>query len=118
MIPRTPRSTLTDTRFPYSTLLRSLDFRGALAELRRVAAKRPIIVVPQDREYRFTFNPHLHFFPYPHSFLRYATPVPASHAIKSVGRDIRSEKTTSELQTLIRISYAVLSLNKKINIVQ
>src|SRR3546814_15505307 len=38
-----------------------LDFRGALAELRRVAAKRLIIVVPQEREYRFTFNPHLHF---------------------------------------------------------
>lgn len=65
-----------------------LDFRGALAELRRVAAKRLIIVVPQEREYRFTFNPHLHFFPYPHSFLRYATPVPARHVIKSVGRDI------------------------------
>src|SRR3546814_10696287 len=42
-----------------------LDFWGALAELRRVAAKRLIIVVPQQREYRFTFNPHLHFFPYP-----------------------------------------------------
>src|SRR3546814_13808621 len=33
-----------------------LDFRGALAELRRVAAKRLIIVVPQEREYRFTFK--------------------------------------------------------------
>ncbi len=65
-----------------------LDFRGALAELRRVAKKRVIIVVPQEREYRFTFNPHLHFFPYPHSFLRYVTPVPVSHAISSAGRDI------------------------------
>src|SRR3546814_19977167 len=34
-----------------------LDFRGALADLRRVAAKRLILVVPQAREYRFTFNP-------------------------------------------------------------
>ena len=65
-----------------------LDFRKALDELRRVAAKRLIIVVPQEREYRFTFNPHLHFFPYPHSFLRYVTPVPPSHRIASVGRDI------------------------------
>lgn len=65
-----------------------LEFRAALAELRRVAAKRLIIVVPQEREYRFTFNPHLHFFPYPHSFLRYLTPIPEEHAIESVGRDI------------------------------
>src|SRR3546814_1129402 len=47
-----------------------LDFRGALAELRRVAAKRLIIVVPQEREYR-------------------------------------SEEHTSELQSLMSISYAV-----------
>lgn len=65
-----------------------LDFRGALAELRRVAKQRLIIVVPQEREYRFTFNPHLHFFPYPHSFLRHVMPVPASHVIKGIGRDI------------------------------
>ena len=65
-----------------------LDFGKALSELRRVAAKRLIIIVPQEREYRFTFNPHLHFFPYPHSFLRYVTPVPPSHHIESIGRDI------------------------------
>src|SRR3546814_910039 len=59
-----------------------LDLWGALAELRRVARRRVIIVVPQEREYRFTFNPHLHFFPYPHSFLRYVTPVPANHEIR------------------------------------
>lgn len=65
-----------------------LDFHGALSELRRVAAKKLILVVPQEREYRFTFNPHLHFFPYPHSFLRYLPPIPESHVIESIGRDI------------------------------
>lgn len=65
-----------------------LDFRGALAELRRVAGKRLILVVPREREYRFTFNPHLHFFPYPHSFLRYLLPIPDAHVIEGVGRDI------------------------------
>ena len=65
-----------------------LDFRAALSELRRVAGKRLIIIVPQEREYRFTFNPHLHFFPYPHSFLRYIIPVPEAHHIRSIGRDI------------------------------
>jgi SAM-dependent methyltransferase len=65
-----------------------LDFHGALAELRRVARDTLILVVPQEREYRFTFNPHLHFFPYPHSFLRYLSPIPADHRIESIGRDI------------------------------
>ncbi len=36
----------------------------AIAELRRVAARRLIVVVPRQRPYRYTFNLHLHFFPY------------------------------------------------------
>lgn len=71
-----------------------LEFRQALSELRRVARKKLIIVVPQEREYRFTFNPHLHFFPYPHSFLRYVTPVPQQHELESIGRDIFYSETT------------------------
>lgn len=70
-----------------------LDFRGALAELRRVAKHTLILVVPQEREYRFTFNPHLHFFPYPHSFLRYLPPIPEDHVIEGVGRDIFYRET-------------------------
>ncbi len=65
-----------------------LDFRQALTELRRVTRGTLILVVPQEREYRFTFNPHLHFFPYPHSFLRWLSPIPKDHVIDSVGRDI------------------------------
>ena len=65
-----------------------LDFAAAVRELRRVARRRLILVVPQEREYRFTFNPHVHFFPYPHSFLRYLTPVPSNYRCESVGRDI------------------------------
>jgi SAM-dependent methyltransferase len=65
-----------------------LDFRQALSELRRVTRRKLILVVPQEREYRFTFNPHLHFFPYPHSFLRYLTPVPDDHELEGIGRDI------------------------------
>jgi len=41
----------------------------ALKELRRVTKKRLIIVVPKQRPYYFTFNLHLHFFPYKHSLL-------------------------------------------------
>lgn len=36
----------------------------AISELRRVAKKRIIIVIPRERPYKYTFNLHLHFFPY------------------------------------------------------
>ena len=65
-----------------------LDIAGAIHELRRITAKRLIIVVPREREYRYTFNPHFHFFPYAHSFLRYMTPVPKAHRVIDIGRDI------------------------------
>lgn len=65
-----------------------LDYRRAIAELRRIAARRLIIVVPREREYRYTFNPHFNFFPYTHSFLRAMHPVPSRHVCVDVGRDI------------------------------
>jgi SAM-dependent methyltransferase len=65
-----------------------LDCRRAIAELRRVAATRLIIVVPREREYRYTFNPHFHFFPYTHSFLKVMHPVPTNYICLDIGRDI------------------------------
>src|SRR3546814_10072652 len=82
MIPRPPRSTRTDTLFPYTTLFRSL-----------VARPRAFGIgdgVPDDRTDRI---------------------VGAVHA----GRGDRSEEHTSELQSLMRISYAVFCLKKKNN---
>jgi ubiquinone/menaquinone biosynthesis C-methylase UbiE len=46
-----------------------VDFRKAVGELRRCAKTRLIIVVPMQRPYRYTFDLHLRFFPYIHSFL-------------------------------------------------
>jgi SAM-dependent methyltransferase len=65
-----------------------LDYRNAIAELRRIARRRLIIVVPREREGIYTFNPHFNFFPYSHSFLRAMIPVPASHVCEDIGRDI------------------------------
>ncbi|MEI3854146.1 MULTISPECIES: class I SAM-dependent methyltransferase [Ensifer] len=65
-----------------------LDYRKAISELRRIARRRLIIVVPREREYRYTFNPHFNFFPYTHSFLRAVYPVPAEHECIDIGRDI------------------------------
>ncbi|MFD1329700.1 class I SAM-dependent methyltransferase [Mycoplana ramosa] len=65
-----------------------LDYRKAIAELRRIARRRLIIVVPREREYRYSFNPHFNFFPYTHSFLRAVHPVPQTHLCIDIGRDI------------------------------
>ena len=65
-----------------------LDIAAAIAELRRVCRNRLILVVPREREYRFTFNPHVHFFPYEHSFLRVIRPRDERFTCKSIGRDI------------------------------
>ena len=65
-----------------------LDYRAAIAELRRIARRRVIIVVPREREYRYTFNPHFNFFPYTHAFLRAMHPVPGDHECRDIKRDI------------------------------
>lgn len=56
-----------DTVVCTHTLEHVRNLRTALSELRRVARRRLIVVVPMERPYRYTFNLHLHFFPYPHA---------------------------------------------------
>src|SRR3546814_6240242 len=94
MIRRPPRSTRTDTLFPYTTLFRSPRGR---ARRHRAEARR-------DRRGR----PQPALAPYPG-----AVELPREHA-----RDPRSEEHTSELQSLMRISYAVFCLKKKKNLVK
>src|SRR3546814_5283446 len=74
MLRRPPRSTRTDTRFPYAPLFRSTAEAGQAS---RVGTTRP-------------------------------TPLP-----ERVGAKAKSEEHTSELQSLMRISYAVFCLKKK-----
>ena len=65
-----------------------LDYRKAIAELRRITRHRLIIVIPREREARYTFNPHFNFFPYPESFLRAAIPVPSNYECIDIARDV------------------------------
>ncbi|MFW5663282.1 MAG: class I SAM-dependent methyltransferase, partial [Bacteroidota bacterium] len=58
-----------DTVICTHTLEHVMDKNKTLSELRRVAQKRLIIVVPRQRENKYTFDLHLSFFPYPHSLL-------------------------------------------------
>src|SRR3546814_5505551 len=86
MIRRPPRSTRTDTLFPYTTLFRS-SWRAA-RRARRDWSK---------------------------SDIRRGLSPPAPSARRAAARRGRSEEHTSELQSLMRISYAVFCLKKKIN---
>src|SRR3546814_5429982 len=91
MIRRPPRSTRTDTLFPYTTLFRSFLVReGDVVEVKQKSRELPMVL----------------------------------EAVQSSERDLpdymevdhgsmRSEEHTSELQSLMRISYAVFCLNKK-----
>src|SRR3546814_11281520 len=94
MLRRPPRSTRTDTLFPYTTLFRSAVRRADAAVDGRAAA----LVADADPAAA------LHQGEDPRSV--------------SPARDIawasrRSEEHTSELQSLMRISYAVFCLKKK-----
>lgn len=69
------------------TLEHVLDIRRAISELRRVAAKRLIIVVPKQRPYKYTFDLHIHFFPYACSLLAHMTDAGSEREIKLLDGD-------------------------------
>src|SRR3546814_8088261 len=95
MIRPHPKSTRTDTLFPYTTLFRSIKvFCNALWP-QNAGNMKPIKVV--EREGSF-FNPK---FPAP------------SGGRAALQVRMRSEEHTSELQSLMRISYPVFCLNHK-----
>src|SRR3546814_3859151 len=109
MLRRPPRSTRTDTLFPYTTL-----FRSALAELDHlplgqgelVGASVPLLSKADLLEHLICQRPG-------------SGPALAQHRggeqnlSDGHAREERSEEHTSELQSLMRISYAVFCLKKK-----
>ena len=59
-----------DTTICAHTLEHTPNIDKAVSELRRVTRKKLIIVVPKQREYKYTFDLHLNFFPYEFSLLK------------------------------------------------
>src|SRR3546814_4904993 len=102
MIRRPPRSTRTDTLFPYTTLFRSARHSARpvpAGEATPAAFGRGYIPpLPRPRGRCPTRSLHID-----HS---------ETSGLASSGRR-RSEEHTSELQSLMRISYAVFCLKKK-----
>src|SRR3546814_3497525 len=102
MIRRPPRSTRTDTLFPYTTLFRSRreprDGRTVDVDAKR---HQRLATVQPRRSERLTVPTEALDLPKPGKF-----------GDAGINPD-RSEEHTSELQSLMRISYAVFCLNKK-----
>jgi ubiquinone/menaquinone biosynthesis C-methylase UbiE len=76
-----------DTVVCTHTLEHVRDLAKSLSELRRLAKKKLVIVVPKQRPYRYTFDLHLHFFPYRSSLLgAFGKPLGAV-SLREVGGD-------------------------------
>src|SRR3546814_15909458 len=101
---RPPRSTRTYTLFPYTTLFRSRDRRRELAEVPAEVHR-----LPPRRHLRH--SGHLACRPHGGEHERAGGSAARRGAAPPHGR--RSEEHTSELQSLMRISYAVFCLKKK-----
>src|SRR3546814_3406749 len=125
MIRRPPRSTRTDTLFPYTTLFRSMfahitrhhaprPFRSEAVEAKAVRA----LLTKIDGDYADgggnvrLGGPPIFVAGQIDEYIR----AKLGHVLRDHGGDaVRSEEHTSELQSLMRISYAVFCLKKKKN---
>src|SRR3546814_4408925 len=97
MIRRPPRSTLTDTLFPYTTLFRS---PGELDARQRADRKDAGVRAGRLGRQRTAADERLER---------------GGEGLDTAEQRGRSEEHTSELQSLMRISYAVFCLKKKKN---
>src|SRR3546814_3161275 len=110
MIRRPPRSTRTDTLFPYTTLFRSpARVRATASSMDSAAAgsrrrQAPLLILWLRLTCRVP----------PRSFL-YSQKVDLGSGLRALdlAAPFRSEEHTSELQSLMRISYAVFCLQKQ-----
>src|SRR3546814_1912372 len=100
MIRRPPRSTRTDTLVPYTTLFRSL--------FERLAGGAPF-----HRLLAALGDSQLHLVSFWHHVENSPRQCRGGGAVAPVSASSRSEEHTSELQSLMRISYAVFCLKKK-----
>src|SRR3546814_1712522 len=103
MIPRPPRSTRTDTLFPYTTLFRSPGSTQLVSQ-RETARALP---TPRVQEY-----PHVKGH---RQWLEITNERKIIEKKSESFHNARSEEHTSELQSLMRISYAVFCLKKQKN---
>src|SRR3546814_15231045 len=119
MLRRPPRSTRTDTLFPYTTLFRS-DGKAIAAGRRAIGklVQEDEVALPLARPDMMQ-GQRVEPFGKPRQFMIMGgeQAARAAHVVDRLkhrpGDRQRSEEHTSELQSLMRISYAVFCLKKK-----
>src|SRR3546814_9150564 len=109
MMRRPPRSTRTDTLFPYTTLFLSPDGCAVSSDTKPQWAPRRAERQRETSEIRHRPRTDL-----PLRWADFRAPDKCSHRPRPAHKcQRRSEEHTSELQSLMRISYAVFCLKKK-----
>src|SRR3546814_10235062 len=106
MIRRPPRSTRTDTLFPYTTLFRSL--------VKEVTRREVVERKPQGTDHLAGAEAAREFHLVGGFFHHVIFNIHCPFGVIEIRG--RSEEHTSELQSLMRISYAVFCLKKKKNL--
>src|SRR3546814_3215688 len=109
MIRRPPRSTRTDTLFPYTTLFRSPIQAGnwivLVGDHEQLQPQHPESVVEEVAKRLRISDAEVARSDFERVF--------ETAYGRAAGHTLRSEEHTSELQSLMRISYAVFCLKKK-----
>src|SRR3546814_14314237 len=103
MIRRPPRSTRTDTLFPYTTLFRSQQQTADDGQTQRLTHLGALRAAEQQRQRTEDGR---------HGGHQDRPKTQQAGTMDRIGGRQRSEEHTSELQSLMRISYAVFCLKK------
>src|SRR3546814_5470966 len=110
MIPLPPRSTRTDTLFPYTTLFRSWNEIRIVANGNRLQHYVNGVLMSD-----VTDNDTVNGAASGYLGVQVHVGPPMKVEYRNIRlKELRSEEHTSELQSLMRISYAVFCLKKKI----
>src|SRR3546814_8699766 len=98
-----PRTTRTDTLVPYTTLFRSAGLRHVVGRQRLQVARLALFLAAHQAQARIGDR------------TQQLAAALLDHVVLAVTEEgeVRSEEHTSELQSLMRISYAVFCLKKK-----
>ena len=76
-----------DTVISAHTIEHITEPTTAINELRRIAKKKLIVILPCQRPYQYTFDLHVNFYPYEYNVLREIRPNSQKYSLKKIQGD-------------------------------